>query len=73
MLTGYYCCRAAAAAAAYILSCQACFNTDPVTVMVYDNCDGCETNQINLQVAPFSKLAKLDLGHIKIEYREVNG
>ena len=41
--------------------------------MVHDNCDGCETNQINLQMAPFTKLANPDLGRIKIEYREVSG
>jgi expansin (peptidoglycan-binding protein) len=40
-------------------------------VKVVDDCDECEANQINLQATPFSKLANMDLGRIKIEYREV--
>jgi len=50
---------------------EACSTSKPVTVMVHDNCDECETNHINLQAAPFAKLASPDLGRIKIEYREV--
>jgi len=40
-------------------------------VTVVDNCDKCEANQVNLKAAPFSKLASLDIGRIKIEYKEV--
>lgn len=56
----------------YPATSQAC--SDPskaAKVTVVDNCDKCEANQINLKAAPFSKLASLDVGRIKIEYKEV--
>lgn len=50
---------------------DACSSVARQTVKVVDDCDECEANQINLQATPFSKLANMDLGRIKIEYREV--
>lgn len=51
---------------------QAC--SDPgktLTVQVIDNCDECAANQVNLQAAPFAKLASPDIGRVAIEYKEV--
>lgn len=51
---------------------QACKDTTKsLTLMVYDTCDGCEPNQVNLQAQPFSKLTDLGMGVIKIAYRQV--
>jgi expansin (peptidoglycan-binding protein) len=38
---------------------------------VFDSCDQCEANQINLYATAFSKFASLDIGRIGIEYRQV--
>jgi expansin (peptidoglycan-binding protein) len=48
-----------------------CDNNNPITVMVYDSCDECEANQINLYATAFSKFASLDIGRIGIQYRQV--
>lgn len=40
-------------------------------VMLYDNCDKCSPEQINLQALPFKQLAPLDIGRIGIQFREV--
>jgi expansin (peptidoglycan-binding protein) len=48
-----------------------CDNNNPVTVMVYDSCDKCDANQINLYATAFSKFASLDIGRIGIQYRQV--
>jgi hypothetical protein len=39
--------------------------------MLYDNCDKCGPEQINLQAMPFKQLAPLDIGRIGIQFREV--
>jgi hypothetical protein len=39
--------------------------------MLYDNCDKCSPEQINLQALPFKTLAPLDIGRIGIQFREV--
>jgi hypothetical protein len=44
-----------------------------LTVMLYDNCDKCSPEQVNLQAAPFKTLAPLDIGRIGIQFREVGG
>jgi len=41
------------------------------TIQVVDDCDKCDANQVNLMATPFAKLAPMDLGQIKIQYREV--
>jgi len=41
-------------------------------VMLYDNCDKCSPEQINLQALPFRQLAPLDIGRIGIQFREVS-
>lgn len=61
------CCAAAAATAHF----QACDPNVRPTVQVIDDCDECEANNVNLQAAPFAKMAPLGLGRLKIEYREV--
>eukprot|EP00878_Enallax_costatus_P003040 GHUV01003238.1.p1 GENE.GHUV01003238.1~~GHUV01003238.1.p1 ORF type:complete len:361 (+),score=78.47 GHUV01003238.1:811-1893(+) len=48
-----------------------CDNSKPVTVMVYDNCDKCAANQVNLYATGFSKFASLDLGRVGIKFRQV--
>jgi len=40
-------------------------------VQVFDDCDECEANQVNMQAPPFAKLASLDIGRVAIQYREV--
>lgn len=42
-----------------------------LTVMLYDNCDKCSPDQINLQALPFKQLAPLDIGRIGVQFREV--
>eukprot|EP00878_Enallax_costatus_P004536 GHUV01004777.1.p1 GENE.GHUV01004777.1~~GHUV01004777.1.p1 ORF type:complete len:243 (+),score=69.95 GHUV01004777.1:209-937(+) len=51
---------------------QLCDNNTPVTVMVYDTCDECEANQINLYATAFSRMANLEVGRVDIQYREVS-
>ena len=51
---------------------QVCTNPGKtLTVMLYDNCDKCTPEQVNLQALPFKQLAPLDIGRIKIQFREV--
>lgn len=52
---------------------QACSNPkDVLTVQLHDDCDQCEANQVNLLATPFSRMANIDVGRVKIQYREVS-
>lgn len=52
---------------------QACLDpSKEVTVMVYDNCDKCGANQINLSGNIFTKLASLNVGKVDVEYKAVS-
>jgi hypothetical protein len=42
-----------------------------LTIMLYDNCDKCTPEQVNLQALPFKQLAPLDIGRVGIQFREV--
>ncbi|WIA34463.1 hypothetical protein OEZ86_012795 [Tetradesmus obliquus] len=48
-----------------------CANSPTETVMVYDTCKDCTTNQLNLNAQVFDKLAFLELGNMPIMYRQV--
>lgn len=51
---------------------QTCSDPNKVLhLMLYDNCDKCSPEQINLQAMPFKQLAPLDIGRIGIQFREV--
>jgi hypothetical protein len=51
---------------------QGCSNPkDILTVQLFDDCDQCEANQVNLLATPFSRMANIDVGRVKIQYREV--
>lgn len=52
-------------------SSQVCDPSKVLTVMLYDNCDKCGPEQVNLQALPFKQLAPLDIGRIGIQFREV--
>lgn len=52
---------------------QVCDPSKVLTVMLYDNCDKCGPQQVNLQALPFKQLAPLDIGRIGIQFREVRG
>lgn len=47
------------------------FSNTTQTVMVYDTCKDCATNQLNLNAAVFDAMAPLDLGNMPIMYRRV--
>lgn len=52
---------------------QACLDpSKEVTVMVYDNCDKCGADQINLSGNVFTKLASLNVGKVDVEYKAVS-
>jgi expansin (peptidoglycan-binding protein) len=51
---------------------EGCSNPkDILTVQLFDDCDQCEANQVNLLATPFSRMANIDVGRVKIQYREV--
>jgi hypothetical protein len=52
---------------------QSCVDSNPVTVMLYDNCGGCAQGGLNLHAAAFAKIAPLSLGRVPIAYHQVSG
>ncbi|XP_002962308.2 EG45-like domain containing protein [Selaginella moellendorffii] len=50
-----------------------CSRTPTVKVRVVDLCPGCHANSFDLSIEAFSRIAKLDVGRIKITSRRVSG
>lgn len=54
-----------------LLLAQLCSSTKTLTVMVFDECEDCAANQLNLQAVPFTSLAPTKAGQVAIQFREV--